>query len=418
MSAMPGYLQYICHACGLIYDEALGDPDSGLAPGTRFADIPEDWSCPLCGVTKADFTLYLATSLAVRKAQVRAARPAVSSAQRHRAGVVIVGAGRAGWQLAEGLRAQDATLPIALVSACNADVYDKPMLSVAMARQLDPGQLVKERGADAARRLNVRLLAATHAIRIDSATRSLRTTRGTLRYDALVLAHGAEVALPPELPAALCWRVNHLGAYQRLRTRLGDAAAGGAKDAAKDVLIVGAGLIGSELANDLALGGHRVTLIETQDEPLARWSAQQAGAQLLQAWQTLPLRFVGGVSVASVEKVGERLVLRTRCGKHLEADQLIVATGLQTPSRLARSAALAWDNGIAVDPQTLCTSDARIHALGDCITVQGQASRFIEPIARQVKTIVANLCGQGVVPYAQRAAMVRVKTSSLPLTLH
>ena len=46
---------YICRACGLIYDEDKGDPDSGIAPGTRFEDIPEDWECPLCGVTKADF---------------------------------------------------------------------------------------------------------------------------------------------------------------------------------------------------------------------------------------------------------------------------------------------------------------------------------------------------------------------------
>ena len=46
---------FICRACGLIYDEAEGDPDSGLAPGTRFEDIPDDWECPLCGVTKTDF---------------------------------------------------------------------------------------------------------------------------------------------------------------------------------------------------------------------------------------------------------------------------------------------------------------------------------------------------------------------------
>ncbi len=46
---------YICRACGLIYDEEKGDPDSGIAPGTRFEDIPDDWECPLCGVTKTDF---------------------------------------------------------------------------------------------------------------------------------------------------------------------------------------------------------------------------------------------------------------------------------------------------------------------------------------------------------------------------
>ena len=53
---------YICRACGLIYDEEKGDPDSGIAPGTRFEDIPDDWECPLCGVTKTDFEPFEAKS--------------------------------------------------------------------------------------------------------------------------------------------------------------------------------------------------------------------------------------------------------------------------------------------------------------------------------------------------------------------
>lgn len=49
--------QWMCGPCGLIYDEALGFPDDGIAPGTPFASIPDDWACPDCGVTKADFFL-------------------------------------------------------------------------------------------------------------------------------------------------------------------------------------------------------------------------------------------------------------------------------------------------------------------------------------------------------------------------
>ncbi len=44
-----------CLICGYIYDEARGDPDSGIAAGTRWEDIPDDWICPDCGVGKADF---------------------------------------------------------------------------------------------------------------------------------------------------------------------------------------------------------------------------------------------------------------------------------------------------------------------------------------------------------------------------
>lgn len=47
--------KYICNVCGWVYDSAVGDPDSGIAPGTQFEDIPDDWTCPLCGVTKEDF---------------------------------------------------------------------------------------------------------------------------------------------------------------------------------------------------------------------------------------------------------------------------------------------------------------------------------------------------------------------------
>ncbi len=46
---------YRCIVCGYIYEPEMGDPDSGIAPGTAFEDIPEDWQCPVCGVTKKDF---------------------------------------------------------------------------------------------------------------------------------------------------------------------------------------------------------------------------------------------------------------------------------------------------------------------------------------------------------------------------
>ncbi len=48
-------MKYICPTCSYVYDPQEGDPDSGIAPGTSFEDIPDDWSCPLCGVSKDEF---------------------------------------------------------------------------------------------------------------------------------------------------------------------------------------------------------------------------------------------------------------------------------------------------------------------------------------------------------------------------
>ena len=47
--------KYVCGVCGWVYDEAAGDPDNGIAQGTKFSDLPEDFVCPLCGVGKDQF---------------------------------------------------------------------------------------------------------------------------------------------------------------------------------------------------------------------------------------------------------------------------------------------------------------------------------------------------------------------------
>ena len=48
-------MKYECSLCGYIYDPAVGDPENGIAPGTPFEELPDDWGCPLCGATKDMF---------------------------------------------------------------------------------------------------------------------------------------------------------------------------------------------------------------------------------------------------------------------------------------------------------------------------------------------------------------------------
>ena len=51
------YLTWMCLICGWVYEEEAGLPDEGIAPGTRWDDIPDDWSCPDCGAAKSDFDM-------------------------------------------------------------------------------------------------------------------------------------------------------------------------------------------------------------------------------------------------------------------------------------------------------------------------------------------------------------------------
>jgi rubredoxin-NAD+ reductase len=182
-------------------------------------------------------------------------------------------------------------------------------------------------------------------------------------------------------------------------------------------LIAGAGLVGSELANDLALAGHHITLLDTNPRPLANLLSEEASSELLAAWQHLPLTFIGVVSIDQVCAKGRARQVRTKDGQLFEADHVLAATGLQTPSRLAQSAGLAWHDGIAVDGANLRTNVSNIHALGDCISIEGKAHRYIEPIARQARVIAAHLTGDTPAPYVSSRPVVRIKTGSRGFTV-
>ncbi|MFG1461432.1 FAD-dependent oxidoreductase [Xanthobacter sp. DSM 24535] len=400
--------QYICRACGMIYDEKEGDPDSGIAPGTRFEDIPEDWECPICGVRKTDFEPY------VHSAPMAAIAASVVHASR-RPGVVIVGGGIAGRTAAEAVRALDGEIPITMVTACAGDVYHKPELSIALARGLSEQRLRKESGAHMAARLGVRLLDGAFAISLAPERHRLHTTRGPLAYSHLILAQGARPALPPALPADLCWRVNDLGAWCGLAAHLDGAS--------RQIIIVGAGMVGCELAEDFSRAGHGVTLLDQQDMPLAALLPPLAAGRLRARLEGLGVRFLGGITVERAERGNQGsaiLTVRDRTGGRgvLAAEVLVAATGLVTQSRLARTAGLAFDRGIVVDKLNLRTSAPDIYALGDCISIEGAPCRFIEPIAKQAEAIAHDLLGRPHQGYTHAQPVIRLKTRVLPLVIH
>jgi rubredoxin---NAD+ reductase len=394
--------EFLCRACGLIYHEGEGDLDSGIAPGTRFEDIPEDWSCPICGVRKQDFEPY--------DRAVAASLPSAPVVRRTQGGVVIVGAGLAGWSVAEAIRARDADIAITIVTSCAGDLYHKPELAVALSRKMTPDGLRRETGADAARRLGVRLMTQTNAVGISVRGRRLRTTRGTLAYDSLILAFGARPTPPRKLDPALCWRINDLQAWSALSGTLSGNT--------RRLAIVGAGMVGCELAEDLARAGHAVNLVSLTAEPLEGLFPTKAGERVRQGLEGLGVRFYGSVSATSMEVCEDGIkVLRLSDGNMLAVDQIITATGLSTPTRMVKAAGIAFDNGIAVDPQMMQTSAENVFALGDCVSIGGMPCRFVEPISAQAATIAASVTGGKAVYYEHRSPVIRLKTRSAPVVV-
>lgn len=109
-----------CIVCGLIYDEAKGWPDDGIAPGTKWEDVPEDWLCPDCGVGKEDFEL-------LEEAPVddtpHHEEPVVDKVH---APVVILGTGLAGYGLAKEFRKYDENTPLILITSDDGRSYPSP----------------------------------------------------------------------------------------------------------------------------------------------------------------------------------------------------------------------------------------------------------------------------------------------------
>ena len=414
--------RWLCEACGLIYDEARGDPDSGLPPGTRFEDIPEDWRCPVCGVGKADFR-------PIEPAPQRGPAAAAPVRAPRGAGVLIVGAGTAGWSVARALRDAGYDGPVSMVTACDGTLYAKPALSVALARGLAPDGLIERSGPALADELGVDLLAHAWALELDVRHRRLTTTRGTLRFERLILATGSRARRPqmPGAGASRLFAVNDLSAYRQLRAALQAARDRAAsRGRAPRMVIIGAGLVGCELADDIAGSGAEVTLLEARSLPLADRLDAATAARLRDALRSRSVRFHGGTMVREVVAPADggrddpRIGVVWRDGAGGSAagsfDLGLVAVGVEAETRLARRAGLPVRSGIVVDDATLACVPDRIWALGDCAEIDGRVSGTIEPILRQARTIAGAIAGRPQRYFAREPVWV-LKTACLPLTI-
>jgi rubredoxin-NAD+ reductase len=405
-----GYQRWICDACGYIYDEAKGDIDSGLMPGTRFDDIPDDWECPLCGLRKADLRL-LPDAPPVQQAAAPARRIAKTGA-KSRGGddyLVIVGAGIAGWSVAEAVRSALPDKPVLLVSACPGASYPKPALSTALAHGKSPDDLVQQDAAGKAEQLGIELRTETRVIKLDPAKRKLVTSKGAIQYGELVLALGAgQRDLPLQGDAAdQALKVNDLLSYRKLRQRL-DAGA-------KRITILGAGLIGCEFAEDLSSVGYQVRVVDPAARPLASLLPSGMSLELQQALSAKGVSWHLGQTLDSLDRSGSCLRATLSSGDAFETDLVISAAGLTPHTALAEKSGLRVAGGIWTDAD-MRTSERQVFALGDCAAVEGRVYSYIEPIQRQARAIAGAIAGAAD-PFKAVPPLVRIKTPTLPLTI-
>ncbi|WP_460071395.1 NAD(P)/FAD-dependent oxidoreductase [Streptomyces sp. YKOK-I1] len=274
------------------------------------------------------------------------------------AGVVIVGGGQAGYSVASTLRACGYDGPLTLFGAEPHLPYQRPPLSKKAHTGPDgpevslvPESFYRER--DIALRLD------DAVVSLDPAARTVLARSGArVPYTRLVLATGARNRRLP-VPGA------GLPGVHAVRSLDDALAVGAALATARDVVVVGGGFIGLELARVALAHGARVTVVELAGRLLGRALSPELEPRLRERHERSGVRVLTGTAVRALEGAGrvERVV--TSAGV-LPADLVVYGIGAAPRDELARDAGLAVDDGVLVDERLCSVSDPWISAVGDC----------------------------------------------------
>jgi rubredoxin-NAD+ reductase len=322
--------------------------------------------------------------------------------------IVVIGSGLAGYGVIRELRRLDPAAKLLLIADDDGHFYSKPMLSTALAKGKTPHQLVTTSAEAMAAGQKIELMTRTRVDRIDTARRVLETSAGEVAYSSLVLALGAEpvrIALAGDAADDVL-SINHLDEYAAFRDRL---------QGRKSVLIIGAGLVGTEFANDLSATGVAVTVVDPLSVPLPTLAPRPVGEAVRDALAAQGVTWRFGESVQAVDHAGSGYRATLSGGEVVKADVVVSAVGLRPRIALATAAGLAVRRGVLVDDSGR-TSDPDVYALGDCAEYTVGLCLYITPIMSAARAIAASVLG----PRTEikfPVLSVIVKTTAYPIAL-
>ena len=330
--------------------------------------------------------------------------------------IIIIGSGMAGYTVAREFRKLSPEQELVMICADDAVNYAKPTLSNAFAGNKAPEQIALGDATKMATQLNMRIEAETWVKEINAESHEITLEKNgetiTQPYSKLVLAVGAN---PIRLAIAGDGSddihvVNSLTDYRTFRENL-------AKRKDKRVVILGAGLIGCEFANDLLHSHYDVTVIDLAPQPLGRLLPNHVAEAFKTNLEQAGIKFALSTTVEKVTKIndGEDYAVTLANGQTLVADIVLSAIGLQPNIALAKEANIQTSRGIITNT-LLETSQPDIYAVGDCAEVNGTLLPFVMPIMQQARALAKTLSGQNTnVHYP--AMPVAVKTPAAPLTV-
>ncbi len=321
--------------------------------------------------------------------------------------LLIVGGGMAAARLVQCLQKQGYARKISVASSESVFGYNRVLLPDLISGRhamvdLLPGRTAWRHNP------NISVLEDTRVLAIDPRHHmAVLSTGSNIHFDTLVLATGSKVPLPgiPGAEAPFVTQLRSLCDAQRIQRLL---------QGARQVVVIGGGLLGLEAADSLREMGLGVRIVHRGPRLMTHQIDDPCGALLQDA---LIDRGIDVSLNAEVNEIrphhhrGGELVLSN--GEAYTTDLVVCATGAMPNDALAQHAGLACASGVITD-ECLRTSRAHIYALGECANVAGRHHQLVEPVYVQAEALTRTLCGQDT-PVPDLVINTRLKIRQMPL---
>ena len=276
---------------------------------------------------------------------------------------LIVGGGMAGAHCAAELRRQGADGAVALVGREPHPPYERPPLSKEYMRGESTPEDAYVHPEDWYQENGVELLTETSVMSLDAADRVAKLLgKGEIAFEKALVATGADVRI-------LHVEGTQLDGIHYLRTlktsdEIQEDAAG-----ADHVILIGGSYIGTEVAASLTAKGKRCTIVMIEEVALSRTFGDEVGRYFHELLESKGIEIVGGEELEEFVGDGRVSAVRTKSGREIEGDVVVVGAGVHPDERLAAKAGLEVENGIVCD-ERLQTSVDGIYAAGDVCSYQ------------------------------------------------
>jgi 3-phenylpropionate/trans-cinnamate dioxygenase ferredoxin reductase component len=308
------------------------------------------------------------------------------------AGVLVAGGSHAAVAAVMALRTAGYQGPIRLISAEDQPPYHRPPLSKEAITAARPSSATPLRPASYYTSNNVELILGRTVCAIDRAGKSVELSDQTrLSYDQLILALGARAR---ELPASVCGS----DGLPTLRTHRDYLTFMDRLATARSLIVIGAGLIGLEVATGAARSGIATTVIDTAGRVMIRTALPSVSDHVQRHHELNGLSFRLNAQIHSISRKDGRYRVVLASGELLSADVVLAAIGSRPEDHLAHTAGLSTDDGVLASA-TGHTDDPAIFALGDCaawfdLSLGRHVRReAIQPAQDQARVVAAMIAG-------------------------